>query len=104
MVTREKAIEACRAEAKEASYRPFFAPCDPKLDAQRTERMLRFGGAATLLNRDGRLRERLEGLVAELRERCTTETEMKLHGWESLIDVLKDCADDLEAALKEGEK
>ncbi len=92
--TREQAIEACRKNAR--GLRAFGEDFGHGSEAASLDH------AATLLNRDGRLRERLEGLVAELRERCTTETEMKLHGWESLIDVLKDCADDLEAALKEG--
>lgn len=77
MTTREQAIEACRDISDNAMRH--------RID--RKQPLVRH--AATLLTRDGKLRERLALMAVGWRKRFVDEF---------------DCADELEAALKEDEK
>ena len=85
---REVAVDACREEAIN------LGETQPSTPENLTRRENLFG-ALRLLTRDGKLRERLEGLVEQ---------------WRSRVEAGSDAAtwfmaaDDLEAALKEGEK
>ena len=100
--TREQAIEACKLAQRYREHRVM----QPKMNEAHVhagEQVRRFKAAATLLTRDGKLRERLPAIIAELRELC----------WACLRYEVAKCpscqkdhehANELEAALKEDEK